>query len=481
MNYFKYFCNVKNNKPNTTNPDTHLDENLEDLEKRLMSRAANLKERFSAQAKPTRKKTFTATPNEGGVKKNFDSKPFEKKSFDKSSYDKKPFEKKSFDKPSYDKKPFEKKSFDKPSYDKKPFEKKSFDKPSYDKKPFDKKSFDKPGFDKKPFEKKSFDKSSYDKKPFDKKSFDKPSYDKKPFDRSFDARPDKKKSELGYERKKLEKKPYEKNPFLHKEHYDKSTTDSSSKANTKKTNTTSDPDTIRLNKYIASCGIAARRKADELIAQGQVRVNDVVITEMGYRVHPKDVIQYNNKIVKPIEKNVYILLNKPKDTLTTVSDDRGRNTIMDYLQIPDQKRIYPVGRLDRNTTGVLLITNDGDLAQHLTHPSSMTEKVYEILLDRPLSKADYDQIAAGIELVDGFIKPDNIAFPDPKDKFIVGIEIHSGRNRIVRRIFESLNYKIEKLDRVVFAGLTKKNLSRGKWRHLTEKEVIMLKHFTKNK
>lgn len=239
--------------------------------------------------------------------------------------------------------------------------------------------------------------------------------------------------------------------------------------------------TMRLNKFLSQAGIAARRKADELIAEGLVKVNNEVITQMGYRIKKGDVVKFNGKIITKPDNFNYILLNKPKNTVTTVHDDRGRDTVMELIERSTPQRVYPVGRLDRNTTGVLLFTNDGELAQQLTHPSSKTEKVYAITLDKALTKTDFDAIRAGFDLEDGFIKVDHIEFPNSLDKTFVGIELHSGRNRIVRRIFESLEYEIIKLDRVVFAGLTKKNLSRGRWRHLTEKEVITLKHFTADK
>jgi len=234
---------------------------------------------------------------------------------------------------------------------------------------------------------------------------------------------------------------------------------------------------MRLNKYIAHAGIASRRKADELIAEGLVTVNGVVIKEMGHRVKSDDVIAFKGKTVKA-ENFIYILLNKPKDYITTTNDERDRKTVMELIAGACKERVYPVGRLDRNTTGLLLLTNDGDLMQKLTHPSKGVKKVYQATLNNALTKADMEKIAAGVKLEDGLAQVDAIAYADPKDKREIGIEIHIGKNRVVRRIFESLGYDVVKLDRVLFAELTKKDLPRGKWRFLREKEVIILKHLT---
>ena len=231
---------------------------------------------------------------------------------------------------------------------------------------------------------------------------------------------------------------------------------------------------IRLNRYIAGTGICSRREADELIAAGQVSVNGKTVTELGTRVHPSDSVRYRGKLVKG-ERKVYVLLNKPKDCVTTVKDTHGRKTVMDIVSGCCTERIYPVGRLDRNTTGVLLLTNDGELTDGLTHPSFNKKKIYHIHLDRNLGEEDMQKIGRGLELDDGFIRPDRVEYADPDDSRQVGMEIHSGRNRIVRRMFEHLDYRILRLDRVYFAGLTKKGLPRGHWRHLNQKEVNMLK------
>ena len=236
-----------------------------------------------------------------------------------------------------------------------------------------------------------------------------------------------------------------------------------------------DPDEpIRLNKYLANAGKCSRREADELIQAGVITVNGQVVTELGTKVLRTDVIKMHDEPVS-LEKKVYVLLNKPKDYVTTSDDPQQRRTVMDLVKNACSERIYPVGRLDRNTTGVLLLTNDGDLASKLTHPKYLKKKIYHVYLDHNVTAHDMQQIAEGITLDDGEIRADDIQYADPVDKKQVGIEIHSGKNRIVRRIFESLGYKVTKLDRVQFAGLTKKNLRRGDWRYLTEEEVDRLR------
>ena len=231
---------------------------------------------------------------------------------------------------------------------------------------------------------------------------------------------------------------------------------------------------IRLNKFLANAGVCSRREADEYIEAGAVTVNGTVVTELGTKVKRSDEIKFQDNVVT-LEKKVYVLLNKPKDCVTTSDDPQNRKTVMDIVGNVCPERIYPVGRLDRNTTGVLLLTNDGDLASKLTHPKFLKKKVYHVFLDKNVTAHDMQQIAEGIELEDGEIHADAIEYASDTDKSQVGIEIHSGKNRIVRRIFEHLGYRVVKLDRVQFAGLTKKNLRRGDWRFLTEKEVDMLR------
>ena len=231
---------------------------------------------------------------------------------------------------------------------------------------------------------------------------------------------------------------------------------------------------IRLNKFLANAGICSRREADEFITAGVVSVNGEVVTELGTKIKRTDEVKFHDEPVS-IERKTYILLNKPKDCVTTSDDPQERKAVMDFVKGACKERIYPVGRLDRNTTGVLLLTNDGDLASKLTHPKYLKKKIYHVYCDKNVTKADLDQIAAGVTLDDGEIHADAISYASETDKSQVGIEIHSGKNRIVRRIFESLGYKVIKLDRVYFAGLTKKGLRRGDWRYLTEQEVNMLR------
>jgi 23S rRNA pseudouridine2605 synthase len=232
---------------------------------------------------------------------------------------------------------------------------------------------------------------------------------------------------------------------------------------------------IRLNKYISNAGVCSRREADNLIKAGAVTVNGKVVAEMGYKINPGDVVNYGGGVIKS-ERKVYLLLNKPKDYITTMDDERGRKTVMELIKGATKERLYPVGRLDRNTTGLLLFTNDGDLTKKLTHPKYEVKKIYQVTLDKNLRGEDFQQIVDGMELEDGPIKVDDIQFAgDSKSRRELGIEIHSGRNRIVRRIFEKLGYEVIKLDRVFFAGLTKKDLPKGRWRLLDEKEVGWLK------
>lgn len=236
-----------------------------------------------------------------------------------------------------------------------------------------------------------------------------------------------------------------------------------------------DEKNIRLNKYIADAGVCSRREADKLIEAGEIQVNGKTVTELGYKVSRKDAVTYNGRRLSQ-EKLVYVLLNKPKDFITTVDDPEDRKTVMQLVQTACNERIYPVGRLDRNTTGLLLLTNDGELATKLTHPSHNVKKIYQVDLDKPLTEEDAEKIREGLMLEDGEAKVDELAILS-EDRTILGVEIHIGRNRIVRRIFEHLGYEVIRLDRVMFAGLTKKDLPRGKWRYLSQKELIRLKHF----
>ncbi len=233
---------------------------------------------------------------------------------------------------------------------------------------------------------------------------------------------------------------------------------------------------MRLNKYLAHCGIASRRKAAEIIKNKEVTVNDAIINHPAYEVKEEDVIKYNGKIIKPEKNLVYILMNKPKNIITSLKDEKGRKTVMDILKNKVKERIYPVGRLDYKTTGLLLLTNDGDLTKKLSHPSHKVPKVYEVTLDKKINTSDLKKIKQGFDLEDGHIQIDWIKIIDESGK-ILNLEIHIGKNRIVRRIFENFGYQVTKLDRIYYAGLTKKGLKRGWFRHLSKKEIIMLKHF----
>ena len=401
-----------------------------------------------------------------------DARPFARKSTSDKPFDgeRKPFdrERKPFDR---ERKPFdrERKPFDR---ERKPFdgERKPFDR---DRKPFDRdrKPFDR---DRKPYgDRPSFDR---DRKPFDR--------DRKPFDRDrkpFGDRPSSDRERPSFDRERRpfgdrpsfdrERKPYGDRPSFSRE---RPSFDGPRRV-VKKTPSAPkrDDGLVRLNKFIANSGICSRREADEYITAGLVSVNGTIISELGVRVSPNDDIRFNGERLKGEEK-VYIVMNKPKDFVTTLSDPNAEQTVMDLIAGKCTQRVYPVGRLDKQTTGVLLLTNDGELADKLTHPSNNRKKIYHIVLDKNLSKPDFDAILKGIELEDGLIFADSLSYVD-EDNAQVGLEIHSGRNRIVRRIFEHLGYKVKRLDRVYFAGLTKKNLRRGQWRFLTDQEATMLK------
>ncbi|RFS16324.1 pseudouridine synthase [Emticicia sp. C21] len=443
-----------------------------------------------------------------GDKKSFFSnrpeRPFQKRdgdSFEKRPYgDKKPF---SGDRPE---RPFQKRdgdSFEKRPYgDKKPF---SGDRPArpfqkrdgdnFEKRPYgDKKPFsgDRP---ERPFQKRDGD--NFEKRPYGNKktfsagrsehSFEKRDNDgfeeKRPYGKDkprFDRRDDKR-EERGFGRNaKVEKRENQANSSqVSAPNYnlDKMKSSLPPRIQKKVEREERDKDSdglIRLNRYISNAGIASRRDADELIASGQITVNGKEITEMGYKVKQGDVVKYGKKILNR-EKLVYLLLNKPKDFITTTEDPNERKTVMDLVANACEERVYPVGRLDRNTTGLLLLTNDGELAEKLSHPSNEIRKIYQVELDKPITTEHFEAIKAGVELEDGLIKADDLGLVTP-DAEVVGIEIHSGKNRIVRRIFEHFGYEVMKLDRTTYAGLNKKDLPRGKWRFLTEKEVIRLKY-----
>jgi 23S rRNA pseudouridine2605 synthase len=258
-------------------------------------------------------------------------------------------------------------------------------------------------------------------------------------------------------------------PAIHSNAADKS-------AHVQKTSEQAPGATLPLNKFVAHAGVSSRRAAAALVKEGKVTVNGVVITDPGTKVLYNDTVKVAGRKVTVSSHFVYILLNKPKDFLTTTTDPQGRKTVQQLISKATEERVYPIGRLDRNTSGVLLFTNDGDLAQKLSHPKNEMKKIYHVGLDKPLTKQHFEKIMAGVELEDGIAKVDEMAYADPKDKTQIGLEIHSGKNRIVRRIFAALDYDVKTLDRVMYAGLTKKNVQRGNWRFLTEKEIRALKY-----
>ncbi|MDF2437323.1 MAG: hypothetical protein K0Q95_1699 [Bacteroidota bacterium] len=437
-------------------------------------------ERYRDESRPsdfgTSSPRRSSSGSEDRKRKPFGEKPAFRKERDEDS-EKPSFEKKSRSKEDAPEKkaPFKRRddSDEKPSFrkerpssfgDKK--HKDYGDKPSFNKKRSFAKDDERPSF-------KKHDDDFYESKPSFVRESDKTELD---YERDYQAKKKgstfKKRDDDSEDKPSFKKtegdfsRPYKKKAFQ-KKSYSKTSESKIDKPN---------PDgSMRLNKYIANAGICSRREADELIESGVVQVNGKVITEMGFKVKPTDVIKYGGQTLKK-EKLVYLILNKPKDYITTVDDPQQRRTVLELIQGACRERIYPVGRLDRATTGLLMFTNDGELTKKLTHPRYGVRKVYHVELDKPLKRADMDKITEGIELEDGPIKVDEISYVgDGKDKASVGVEIHSGKNRIVRRIFEHFGYNVRKLDRVIFGPLSKKDMPRGRWRMLTEAEVGMLK------
>lgn len=454
----------------------------------------------SESSNTDRKKKF-----EGDSQRPFKSRSDKPEGRDSST---KKYSRSSEDKP-FSKKPFSgsnEKTFgksDRPFASKTGPNKKYSEERSFDRRSTEERSFGKPG-EERSFEKKSFssERGRSDRKPAlgekslekrsrtgEKRSFDKPrtegSFGKKPFagegrkfgksegERSFDKKPySKSNSGLPYERKPFKSKS-ENRTWTSEEKIDQPN------IRARKKTTSSESELIRLNRYIANAGICSRRKADELIEAGVISVNGEIVSELGFKVNPtKDIIRYNGETLKR-EKMTYVLLNKPKDYITTTDDPQERRTVMHLVEKASKERIYPVGRLDRNTTGLLLMTNDGDLAEKLSHPRNNITKIYQVELNKNLSQGDFNKIEYGLELEDGVIKPDALSYIQGASKREIGIQIHTGKNRIVRRIFEHLGYEVVKLDRVVYGSLTKKDLPRGRWRYLEEKEIIQLKHLIK--
>ena len=287
-----------------------------------------------------------------------------------------------------------------------------------------------------------------------------------------------KKEEIRQEKKQLTR---ERKEFFEKKRSESKGISPDTKSIKKPTITRAVEEKMPLNKYIAHSGICSRRDAVGIIKSGKVRVNNDVVTEPGFKIAPTDAVIVNGKKISPVKDLVYILINKPKDYITTTEDEKGRKTVLELIKNATKEKVYPVGRLDRNTSGVLLLTNDGDLTQKLTHPSNEVKKLYAVTLDKPLTKNHFEEILKGVPLDDGLAHVDTLAYTDNADRTQIGIELHTGRNRIVRRIFEHFGYDVKNLDRVIFAGLTKKNVERGKWRFLSEKEVRDLKYFKKGR
>jgi 23S rRNA pseudouridine2605 synthase len=489
--------------------------------------------------KPAKKSTGKTKPE--GDKPKYERKPKfdgDKPRFDgdKPKYERKPKfdgDKPRFDgdKPKYERKPKfdgDKPRFDgdKPKYERKPKfdgDKPRFDgeKPKYDRKPKfdgDKPRFDgdKPKFERKPKfdgDKSRFegDKPKYERKPKfegEKPRFDgdKPKYERKPkFDGDklrFDGdkpkrgpRKEQRDGDFAPNREYKGPKDTDENNFTgetdgkpapkgkgksakNKSHLDPKSRNAQRRKELSTPKAPEHTEGMRLNKYVAHCGVASRRETAELIKEGKVTVNNVVVKEPFYQIKPGDVVHYKGKAIRPEGKMVYLLMNKPRNVITTTDDERGRKTVLDLVEKKTDMRVFPVGRLDRDTTGLLLLTNDGELAQKMTHPSYKIKKVYHAVLNRPISTADLEKIRTGLELEDGLAPVDSVDFVPDKPRNEVGITIHIGRNRIVRRIFAHLGYEVERLDRTYLGGLTKKDLPRGFVRHLNKQEVIMLKHFT---
>ena len=457
---FKPKTDRKTRKPFTKGENTATDETDPSKKSYKAKRSFTKNKDFRS----TNPKTFADKPRRsfGSDDKKTHDRPY-KKTY--GSDDKKPFKKDFGVKPrrtfgSDDKKLVDKpykKSFE--ADDKKPFKKDFADKPRKNYDSDEKKSFE--GDDKKPFKKDFGDKKPFSKKPFAKDS-NKPQRKHKPHG-----------DELLEQNKRVKFDDFTDGKAFTKTFKKTDDENSFTKSNSStKRNAENKDGLIRLNKYLSNAGIASRRDADTLIASGVVKVNGVPITEMGYKVKPGDTVTYGDSKIKS-ERKVYLLLNKPKDYITTTDDPQERHTVMELIAGACKERLYPVGRLDRNTTGLLLFTNDGELTDKLTHPKHNVKKVYHVTLNKGLKPADFTAITEGIKLEDGLVKADDLAFVG-EGKKDVGIEIHSGKNRIVRRIFEHLGYEVEKLDRVVFAGLTKKDLPRSKHRFLTGKEINFL-------
>ncbi len=325
-----------------------------------------------------------------------------------------------------------------------------------------KKSYGDGGYERKSYGDNGYERKSYGDNNYERKSYGDNGYERKSY------------GDNGYERKPYQRDEFQQNDYKSKSRFDKGKPERSKyeSKNRYDDNQEDEKDTMRLNKFIAHAGVCSRREADELIKAGKIKINDQIVTELGYQVQRTDKVTYKEKILRE-KPFVYVLLNKPKDFITTTDDPEDRNTVMDLVAGACDERMYPVGRLDRDTTGLLLLTNDGELTQKLTHPSFETKKIYHVELNVRIRPEDFDKLLTGIELEDGIAKADQAALLSDTE---IGIEIHSGKNRVIRRMFEAMGYEVIKLDRTMYAGLTKKEVGRGKWRFLTPKEVNILKY-----
>ena len=408
--------------------------------------------------------------------KSFGDKPYGKKSASDKPYGDKPYAKKSYGDKPYGDKPYGKKSYGDKPYGDKSYGDKPYAKKSYGDKPYGDKSFEKMSYGDRPYGDKPYPKrnegSDFGSDKDRRRGSDRSDRTSRPHDR-YNDKPRFKDDRDQRNGRMNNDHDGEKKQFRPKYDPEVKIRKSYSQRKQDLLGISDDPSDIRLNKYIANSGVCSRREADDLIAQGLVTVNGEPVVEMGYKVKKTDVVRYDGRKILP-EPFIYILMNKPKDFITTTDDDKGRKTVMDLLADKIPQRVYPIGRLDRNTTGVLLLTNDGEVSQAMTHPSFQIGKVYHAVLDKKISGTDLDKLVQGIELEDGLVHADAATFVDNEDRRHVGIEIHSGKNRVVRRMFEALGYEVEKLDRVSMGIFTKKDLPRGKWRLLKESEIGFL-------
>jgi 23S rRNA pseudouridine2605 synthase len=476
-------------KRNTDGKPSRYDNNKDDLGFR--------KDRSNAGDKPFRK-TFDK-PNTEKENYSRDRKPFTdgpkregRREFSDNKFEKRPYTKRDDNNFSGERKPYTRRGEEGGNFEKRPYTKRDDSNFSGERKPYNRRNEEGGNFEKRPYTKRDDNNFSGERKPLPRKKVDNGNFEKKSFkDRdgkktSFEKKP----SARNTEKKSLDYSSFEgeenkaalrKLKRYEEDAYEANFNSSRNKFENKKfEDLDKQQEQMPLNKYISHCGICSRREAVEIIKEGRVSVNKIVEENPAYKVEDNDIITLDGKKILPKNNLVYLLLNKPKDFITTNNDPEGRKTVLDLVANATEERVYPVGRLDRNTSGLLLLTNDGELAQKLSHPKYKIQKLYQVNLDKQLNKDDFNTILAGLELEDGKAEVDELAYIDSADKTKIGIQIHSGKNRIVRRIFESLGYKVKQLDRVMYANLTKKNLPRGNWRFLTQAEIRFLKVYNSN-